>query len=316
MRLLIALGGNALARPGHAAAWAEAVRQMRRTAPALARLAAAGHELVLTHGNGPQVGQLLRQDEIARREVPFLPLPVLGAESIGQIGFLIQQELSPALGRAHTPRTVLPMVSRMEVAPDDPAFRAPSKPVGTYYSAQRARAVALRTGWTMGKDPAGRGWRRLLPSPRPRRWLEADAVRSFAARGGLASTVPVVAGGGGVPVVRRGRGRFDGVDAVIDKDRSAALVARALDVDRLIIVTDVPGAAFDYGTPSPRWIGRITAAELSAALRRGEFASGSMRPKVEAVLDFVRHAGGQAIITDIASLSRAVAGRTGTRVSV
>jgi carbamate kinase len=258
---------------------------------------------------------LLRQDELARREVPFLPLPVLDAESIGQIGFLIQQELSPQLRRARVPRTVLPMLSRMEVAADDPAFRSPSKPVGAFYSAQRARAIARRTGWAVGRDPAGRGWRRLLASPQPRRWLEANALRAFAARGGLASVVPVVAGGGGVPVVRRGPGRYEGVDAVIDKDRSAALVARALDVDRLIIVTDVPGAALAFGTPNPRWLGRVTAAELGAASRRGEFSSGSMQPKVEAALDFVRHAGGRAIITDIASLDAAVAGRAGTQVS-
>ncbi|HEV2520686.1 MAG TPA: carbamate kinase [Thermoplasmata archaeon] len=312
MRILIALGGNALARAGGLGDWSEAVHQMRPVAAAIARLAAQGHELVLTHGNGPQVGRLLRQDELAEREVPFLPIDVLGAESGGQIGYLLQQELSPALARAGVPRTVAPIICRMQVAPSDPAFDAPSKPVGRYYSDSEARRLRSAAHWALGRDRARGGWRRLLPSPRPMRWLEASLVRRWLDLGLGRRCVPVVAGGGGVPVIARGRGRFEGVEAVIDKDRAAALVARNLRADVLLIATDVRGAALGFGGKSPQWIGKTDPAELSRAFARGEFGSGSMAPKVEAAIEFVRRTRRTAIIAGSRSIGAALAGRSGT----
>ena len=313
-RVLVALGGNALQPAGGSGTWDEAEARMRRTARVLARLVADGHELVVTHGNGPQIGDLVREAELAKAEVPAPPMYVAGAESEGQIGYLVAQELSAALVRARTPRTVVPVVSRTEVARSDPAFREPSKPVGRFYSAAEARRHRSSDGWTLREDRARGGWRRVVPSPVPRRWLEGPAIRSALDRGLGRSCVFVVTGGGGVPVVRRRGGGYGGVDAVIDKDRAAALVARQLDCSTLVIVTDVRGAAIGFGRPGQRWLRDVAAVDLRRYLRAGEFGSGSMGPKVEAVLDFVAHGGREAVITDLGSLSLALRGAAGTRV--
>jgi carbamate kinase len=313
--ILVALGGNALQRAGGQGSWAEARVQMRATVPVLAEVAAQGQVLVLTHGNGPQVGALLRQNEVGEREVPVRPLDVLGAETQGQIGYLIQTELTPALRRRRVDRSVLTIVSRTEVAADDPAFRNPSKPVGRYYSESEARLLRKQNGWAMTFDGARGGWRRLVPSPRPVRWLEGAAVHHLLEAGLGAQWIPVVTGGGGIPVVRRPGGGYEGVEAVIDKDRAAALVARELGLDTLAIVTDVPGAAVAFGKPGERWLGEISRAELDRLYRQGEFGPGSMGPKVECGLDFLAGGGRRFIITDIPSLARALDGEAGTRVS-
>jgi carbamate kinase len=312
-RVLLALGGNAIQRAHDHGTWEEAVRQMRRTASAIAGLAVPGRDLVVTHGNGPQVGRLLREAELSASEVPVPPLHVLDAETEGQLGYLIAQELGAALQLARADRTVLPIVSRTEVSARDPAFRTPSKAVGGFYSAKEAAALHRTLGWAMREDIQRGGWRRLVPSPRPIRWLEGDAVRAMLDAGFGARCVFVVTGGGGIPVVRR-RGRWEGVDAVIDKDRTAALVARRLGADTLAIVTDVPGAAVGYGTDHARWLGKVTRDELARAWKRGEFEEGSMGPKVEAGLQFLRSGGRRFIITDIGSLPSALAGHAGTRV--
>lgn len=313
-RVLVALGGNAIQPAGGTGTWIAAVRRMRRTARRLARLVVAGHELVLTHGNGPQVGDLVREAELAEPEVPAPPMFVAGAESEGEIGLLVAQELSAALARARVPRVVVPVLCRTEVDVRDRSFRAPTKPVGRFYSAAEARRLRDRRGWTLREDRARGGWRRVVPSPRPRRWLEAPAIRAALDLGLGRTCVFVVTGGGGVPVVREAGGRWRGVDAVIDKDRAAALVARSLGCALLVIVTDVPGAAVGFGRPERRWLRDVSAAELRRHLRAGEFGEGSMGPKVEAVLEFVARGGREAVITDLASLARALEGRAGTRV--
>ncbi len=313
-RLVVALGGNAIQRAHDHGTWAESVRQMRRTVPALAELVRDGHELVVTHGNGPQVGNLLREAELGAPEVPAPPMHVLDAESEGQIGYLIAVELEAELRRRRVSRTVVALVGRTEVSARDPAFHRPTKPVGRFYSASEARRRAREDGWVMAPDPQRGGWRRLVPSPRPRRWLEAAAVRRMLDAGLGAHLVPVVAGGGGIPVVRERSGRYRGVDAVIDKDRTAALVAYALAADTLAIVTDVPGAAIGFGSPRPTWLGAVDPATLGGYLRRGEFGEGSMAPKIEAGLAFLRRGGRRFVVTDIPSLPAALAGRAGTRV--
>jgi carbamate kinase len=202
----------------------------------------------------------------------------------------------------------------MEVLRKDPAFGNPTKPVGRYYSDNEARLLRKRTGWTMAFDGARGGWRRLLPSPRPVRWLEAEAVIE-AIRNGLGRRcVFVVAGGGGIPVVRTGPERFEGVEAVIDKDLAASLVGQVLGAETLAIVTDVPAVAIGFRKSWEKWLGATTVGELERGLERGEFAEGSMGPKVEAVLSFLRNGGRRAIITDIPSLGRALRGEAGTRV--
>lgn len=314
VRTLVALGGNALARAGGTGTWAEATQQMRATVPSLAELVAAGHELILTHGNGPQVGALLLQNELGAREVPPRPLSVLVAETQGQVGALIQQELTPALVRRKVPRVVLTVVCRVVVSPRDPAFKHPTKPVGRYYADAEARLLRKREGWEMVYDGARGGWRRVVPSPGPVEWVEQAAIERLFAAGWGRVAVPVLTGGGGIPVLSRGRGRYEPVDAVIDKDLSASLVARSLRAETLAIVTDVPAVAIRFGRPGERWLGRVPASELEEYLRRGEFGSGSMEPKVRAGLEFLRGGGRAFIVTDIPSLPRALSGDAGTRV--
>jgi carbamate kinase len=314
-RVLVALGGNALLRSGGQGTWPEQVAQMRLTAEVLATLVADGHELVVTHGNGPQVGALLRQNELAEREVPRRPMDVLGAETQGQIGYLIAQELTAALVRAKVPRTVLSIVSRTVVSRKDRAFSHPTKPVGSYYPETEARTLRKREGWEMIYDGARGGWRRIVPSPEPVRWVEGEAVRRLLTPGWGARIVPVVAGGGGVPVVEPGPGRFEGVEAVIDKDRTAAVVASTLEADTLVILTDVPAVAVGFRKPWERWLGEVSVTEMAGYLAKGEFGEGSMRPKVEAGLQFLAAGGHRVIITDAPSLRRAFRNETGTRIS-
>lgn len=313
-RVLVALGGNALQRAGAHGTWTEQVAQMRATAAVLASLVAEGNELIVTHGNGPQVGTLLREAELAHREIPPRPMDVLGAETQGQIGYLIEQELGSALTRARVPRTVLSIVSRTVVSRRDPAFRHPDKPVGRYYTDIEARALRKREGWEMVYDGARGGWRRVVPSPQPVRWVEGPGLRSLLHAGWGTHIVPVVTGGGGIPVVERTRGIYEGVEAVIDKDRTAALVATALGADSLVILTDVPAAAVGFQKPWEKWLGEVRASDMESYLRRGEFGAGSMRPKVEASLSFLRAGGRRAIITDPPSLGRAIRNETGTRI--
>jgi carbamate kinase len=312
--ILVALGGNALHRAGGSGSWDEARTQMRQAVTVLAEVAAAGDVLVLSHGNGPQVGALLRQNELAAREIPPRPMDVLGAETEGQIGYLLQTELTPALARRGVHRSVITVISRTEVSADDPAFTHPSKPVGRYYAEDEARVLRKQYGWAMQYDGARGGWRRIVPSPRPVRWLEGDAVRSLLESNVGSSWIPVVAGGGGIPVVRKPDGTYEGVEAVIDKDLAASLVARELGTHTLAIVTDVPGAAVSFGKRGERWLTQVTRRELAEYHRRGEFGVGSMGPKIEAGLEFLEGGGRRFIITDIPSLARALRGEAGTRV--
>ncbi len=284
---------------------------MREAAAALATIATPDVELVVTHGNGPQVGALLREAELGAREVPAPPLHVLGAETEGQIGYLIAQELGSALER--TGRVVVPVVSRTAVSARDPAFHHPTKPVGRFYPAAEADRLRRTLGWTLAEDRSRGGWRRLVPSPRPLRWLEGEAIAAMLDLGAGSRVVFVVAGGGGIPVVRRAA-RWEGVDAVIDKDLGAALVAAAIGAETLAIVTDVPAAAVGFGSSGARWLGATSPVELGRLLRHGEFPPGSMGPKVEAGLAFLRSGGRRFVITDFPSLAEGVAGRAGTRV--
>ena len=312
--ILVALGGNALHRAGGSGSWEEARVQMRQAVAVLVEVAAGGEILVLSHGNGPQVGALLRQNELAAREIPPRPMDVLGAETQGQIGYLIQTELTPALLRRGVHRSVLTVISRTEVSADDPAFAHPSKPVGRYYPEDEARVLRKQYGWAMQYDGARGGWRRIVPSPRPVRWIEGAAIRSLLESNLGSSWIPIVAGGGGIPVVRKPDGTYEGVEAVIDKDLAASLVARELGIHTLAIVTDVPGAAVSFGKRGERWLTQVSRRELVEYFKRGEFGEGSMGPKVAAGLEFLDGGGRRFVITDIPSLARALRGEAGTRV--
>jgi len=300
-RLVIAFGGNALIREHERGTWPEQTEHAIEAARAIARLG-RGHEVVLTHGNGPQVGALALQQASGEPDSPALPLDVLGAMTQGEIGYLLQHALTsvdPSLPTA----TVL---TRVLVDADDPAFAAPTKPIGPFYSEGRARRLGRERGWRVAAD-AGRGWRRIVPSPRPLRILEVDQVKALAAAGVLV----IAAGGGGIPVAARD-GHLTGVDAVIDKDRCAAELALEIEADLVVFVTGVPRVALGFGTPAARDALRLTVIDALAHLQAGEFPAGSMGPKVESAARFAVQAGRQAVITDAAHLAAAVRGGHGT----
>ncbi|WP_226346606.1 carbamate kinase [Agilicoccus flavus] len=307
MRVLVALGGNAMTAPDGRARPEDQQRAIGVAMEAVADLVAVGHDVVLTHGNGPQVGNLLVKNEMAAATVPPVPLDWCGAQTQGTIGFTMVGALEAALRDRGLSRPVAAVVTRTRVDGDDPGFSRPTKPVGRHLSAQDARPlVAHGQVW---QDRGERGWRRVVASPEPREILDAHTVVTLLAAGYLV----VAAGGGGIPVVLDEDGRARGVEAVIDKDLTAALLARTVGADVLLVATDVENAIVGYGTPDPRPLGRIRVAELESLARAGHFASGSMGPKVEAALRFAR-AGGRSVITSLERIVPAVQGGAGTVV--
>ena len=302
MTAVVALGGNALMRPGERGTAAEQRANLREACEALRPLLGED-ELVITHGNGPQVGNELLRHERGAEEVPPLPLYLAVAQTQAEIGALIESELAPVAGRP-----VACLLTHVVVAEDDPAFAQPTKPVGPFYEEARAQELERDRGWKIVHD-SGRGWRRVVPSPRPLDVVELESIRSLLRGGAIA----VACGGGGIPVARR-NGRLAGLDAVIDKDRASSLLARELDADRLVILTEVPAVYRGFGTDRQeeiRGLGPDEAEELVP-----ELAAGSMRPKVEAAIDFARAATGhEALITSPAALGTALEGQAGTRIT-
>jgi carbamate kinase len=307
VRVVAALGGNALSPTGATGSVEEMRAALATTGKALAALVASGVSLVLTHGNGPQVGRILLQQELAASKVPPMPMDVCGAESQGQLGYLIAQSLDNALRAAHVDVRVLCLVTQVVVNGRDPAFRRPSKPVGPSYDRPTAQGIAQSSGHVFAIQPDGR-WRRVVASPLPVRLVEDAPLRALVEAG----HVVVAAGGGGVPVVDY-RGRLRGVEAVIDKDRTAALLASAVGADRLLILTEVAKVQVGFGTPSARALDELTVSEARRLLAAGEFPSGSMGPKVEACADFAER-GGTAVIAALSDAAAAARGEAGTAV--
>jgi carbamate kinase len=298
---VVALGGNALMRPGERGTAAEQRANLREVAAALRPL--LGEErLVITHGNGPQVGNELLRQERAAAEAPPLPLYLAVAQTQAEIGALIESELAPVAGRP-----VACLLTHVLVAEDDPAFQDPTKPVGPFYDEARAHELESERDWTVVHD-AGRGWRRVVPSPVPLEVVELHAIRSLLDSGELV----VACGGGGIPATRRGK-HLAGIDAVIDKDRASSLLARGLGADRLVILTEVPAVYSGFGTEQQQELRELSVEEAEALLP--ELAAGSMRPKIEASVEFVRATGHEALITSPAALGDALAGRAGTRIT-
>ena len=300
MTAVVALGGNALTRPGERGTAAEQRANLREACAALRPLLDEP-ELVITHGNGPQVGNELLRHERAAEEAPPLPLYLAVAQTQAEIGALIESELAPVAGRP-----VACLLTHVRVAEDDPAFAEPTKPVGPFYGEARARELRRERGWDVVHD-AGRGWRRVVPSPGPLEVIELAAVRALLGSGSIA----IACGGGGIPVARRGA-HLAGVDAVIDKDRASALLARELGADRLVILTDVPEVYRGFGTDHQEPLRELGADEAEALL--ADLAAGSIGPKVEAAVDYARATGHEALITSAAALTEALAGRAGTRI--
>ncbi len=307
---MIALGGNAMTAPDGSARPDDQRQAIERAMDPVADIVAAGHQVVLTHGNGPQVGNLLVKNELAASVVPPVPLDWCGAQTQGTIAVMISNALGRALRRrARLPR-VAALVSRTRVDADDPGFARPSKPIGRYLPRDQAAAM-IAHGQTW-QDRGERGWRRVVASPEPRECLEVDAVLALLAAG----FVVTCSGGGGVPVVSDAEGGYHGVEAVVDKDLTAALLAGAVQADALVLATDVDAAVLGWGTAGARPLGSVTAAELREHAASGEFAAGSMAPKVEAACRFAETIpDGFAAITSLARIGDAVARSSATIVT-
>jgi carbamate kinase len=310
-RFVIALGGNAILPAGKRGTYAEQAEITRQTMDQVAQIAAAGHEIVMTHGNGPVVGNIVLRGDAGEQihGIPAMPMFVCGAESEGGLGFLIQQSLQNALRAVHVDRAVATVVTQVTVDPADPAFARPTKPIGPFYAEDQARVLERENGWTVVQD-SGRGWRRVVPSPLPIEVVEWRAIKALLDAG----VVAVAVGGGGVPVVRLANGDLDGVDAVIDKDHASALLGRLVKADTLVIITQIDKVFVRYGQPDAEALDVLPADRARALLDAGEFPAGSMGPKIEAALSFLAHGGREVIITDPTSILPSIRGETGTRV--
>lgn len=308
MKLLVALGGNAMSGPGGESTPDVQIAAATEAMAAVADLVVAGHDVLLTHGNGPQVGDLLVQNELAAASVPPVPLDWCVAETQATIGTVLLNALDAALAARSAIRPIAVVVTRALVDDSDPHFSDPTKPIGRYVGADAAAALAAH-GQVFGEFGT-RGWRRLVASPEPLEILDAQAIRALIAAG----FIVVANGGGGVPTVRGVDGVLQGIEAVIDKDLGAALLARDAEVDRLVIATDVEHAVLGLDTPDARPLGRIGVAEMRRHLTEGSFGAGSMAPKVEAVCRFVEATGQLGVITSLAQIAAGAAGEAGTIV--
>ncbi|HEY8626378.1 MAG TPA: carbamate kinase [Solirubrobacteraceae bacterium] len=304
MRVVIAIGGNAIIGEHERGTWAEQRANARTVARELVALKRAGHELVLTHGNGPQVGALHTQHARAAAEVPPLPFDVLVAMTQGQVGYLLQTAIEDVDASVRT-ATVL---TRVTVDPEDPSFAEPTKPIGRFFRDEPAARVAAAGGLTVASD-AGRGWRTVVASPQPREIVDFEHVKLLVERGVLV----VAAGGGGIPVARRDR-RLEGTQAVIDKDRASAVLALAVEADLLVMLTAVQRVALDFGTRWQRDMARLTVSDARQLLEAGEFPPGSMGPKVESGARFAAGGGRAAIVTCAEQLQDAIDATAGTRI--
>lgn len=306
---LIAIGGNSLIRAGEKGTIAEQLANTRRTAEAIVGLIQDGYRLVITHGNGPQVGAALLRSERASDQVYSQSLDVCDASTEGEIGYLLQQSLHNALAAAGLEMPVVTVLSQVVVSADDPAMRHPTKPIGPFYTKADAEDRARQLGWRVVED-ASRGYRRVVPSPEPVELVEEEVVADLLGRGVLV----IAAGGGGIPVVRTAAG-LRGVEAVIDKDRVSALLAARLRVDTFIISTDADRVYLDYRRPTQRPLHRASAEEMRRHLEAGQFPPGNMGPKIESALRFLEAGGREVIITSYEHLGAAVRGEAGTRIT-
>ena len=308
-RIVVALGGNAILRSHEKGTVEEQLRNVEETCRLLASMITRWYQVVITHGNGPQVGNILIQNEVAQGHVPAMPLDVCGAESQGLIGYMIQRGLRDQLLGLGKSRTVTSLITQVLVDGHDPAFRHPTKPVGPFYDREYAEKRMHSTGecWV---DQPGKGWRRVVASPEPRRIIEKEAILRLIDSG----VIVIACGGGGIPVVQVGEDRLEGAEAVIDKDLAAECLAREIGADILLILTEVESVMVQFGQPEQHPIREVSAAQLVTYQREGHFPDGSMGPKVEAAVRFVKGGGETAIITSLTRAGEALRGRVGTHV--
>jgi carbamate kinase len=306
---VVAFGGNALLRPEDRGTQEEQIARAKQAARWLAEIVRHGYKLIVVHGNGPQVGNILVQAEEASTKIPPQSLDVCVAQTEGSMGFLLQQAIRNRLDSIGLGGDVATILTEVEVDPVDPAFKRPTKPIGPYFTRYRAEALERDLGWTM-REEGGRGWRHVVPSPRPLRILNIETIVHMLE----SAAVVIAAGGGGIPVVRGRDGQWRGVEAVIDKDFSSSLLASELHAEIYVVLTGVAKVAIDFEKPTQRTVDKLTVAEAQRYLGEGQFPAGSMGPKIEAAIQFVTRGGAQVLITDVEHLRDALAGREGTLI--
>jgi carbamate kinase len=310
-RAVVAIGGNSLITDPQHQTVEDQYLAAKETNHHIAAMVAAGWDVAITHGNGPQIGFILRRSELSRHELHEVPLDVCGADTQGAIGYLLQQNLLNDFNRMGIDKGVVTVVTQVEVDPADPAFAKPSKPIGSFMSKEMALQRKAEEGWDVMED-AARGWRRVVASPVPKRIVELEAIRFLLDNG----FVVIGVGGGGLPVVADVEGNLTGVAAVIDKDLASAVLAAELHADLLLISTSVEKVALHFGTPQQEWVDRLTLEEAKRYLAEGtHFKAGSMGPKIQAVVGFLEAGGREALITSPQHIERALAGETGTRIT-
>ena len=306
---VLAIGGNALIRDRKHESIPDQYQMVAGIAVDIAGMITEGWNVVVTHGNGPQVGFILRRSEISINEVPPVPMDYAGADIQGAVGWMFVRALRNEFRRRGIARQAVAVVTQTVVDRNDPAFANPTKPIGSHMEQAKAKRLALKYHWTVRED-AGRGWRRVVPSPKPVAIVETGVIREMADTG----YVVVACGGGGIPVIEEENGDLSGVEAVIDKDLASSLLARSLGADALVLPTGVEKVALDFNKPTQRWLEQMTLAEAKRYSADGQFDKGSMGPKVAALIDFVEGGGKLGLITDPPNLPRALRGETGTRV--
>lgn len=310
--VVIALGGNAIKQAHEQGTTEEQFVNVDKTAEQVSHIIKAGYRVVITHGNGPQAGALLIQQEEANGHVPAQTLAACGAMTQGQIGWMMQNRISHRLRELGLEQAVCTLVTQVEVSPDDPDFQDPTKPVGPFYTPEEARDHHDKKGYVVKEVKPGvaKSWRRVVPSPEPIAIVEAEAVNDLVAGG----VIVIASGGGGIPVMKNPDGSYSGVEAVIDKDRAGFKLAQAVNADTFLILTDVEKACIRYNQPDQQALSEISAAEAEKYMQEGHFLMGSMGPKVQAALRFVRWSGKEAIITSLDKALDALAGKTGTHI--
>jgi carbamate kinase len=306
---VVGIGGNALIRSQAHLSIQDQYVMVQELSEHLAGILEEGWNLLVVHGTGPQVGFILRRSELAINEVTPVPMDYAGADLQGGMGYMFVKALNNAFRRRKIGREPIAVLTLTLVDRDDPAFDRPSKPVGSVMTKENAADLAARCGWIVEED-VGRGWRRLVPSPKPRAIIEIESIRHLVEAG----YVVIACGGGGIPVIRNAEGDLEGVEAVVDKDLSCSILARELKADLLILPTSVERVAVNFSTPEQRWLDLITVSEARTYCAQGQFAEGSMEPKVRALVEFVEQAGGIGVITSISCMTEALRGEAGTRV--
>ncbi|NOH15156.1 carbamate kinase [Clostridium cochlearium] len=307
--IVVALGGNAILQPGQFASYENQLNNVKISCEVLAKLVKQGHRLIITHGNGPQVGNIIRQNEEAASVIPPMPMDVCSAESQGFIGYMIQQSMMNELINLGVETPVVTFVTRVEVDEKDSAFENPTKPIGMFYSEDQAKELMREKQWILKSD-ANRGWRRVVPSPNPVSIVEKKSIKKLIEEGNIV----IACGGGGIPVVKCEDGTYKGVEAVIDKDRSGCKLAEQAEADMFIILTDVENACINYGKEDQKALGKVSVEELERYIENGEFSKGSMLPKVESAVEFVKKTNGISIICALDKAQLAIEGKAGTIV--